>query len=119
MAHRRVIVLGLVLALAATSACYSMRPSRGGGRAHASLPRRVDPADVAVPDGYRVDVVATGLTFPTSVTFDDDGRLYVVESGYSYGEAFDTPKLLRVEPGGGTTVIATGGNGPWSGVVHQ
>jgi glucose/arabinose dehydrogenase len=32
--------------------------------------------------------VAAGLTFPTAVAVDDQGTLYVVEAGYSYGEAF-------------------------------
>jgi glucose/arabinose dehydrogenase len=106
--------LGVVSLLAG---CYSMRPSEGGGQASFQPPRSASAADVAVPDGYRVEVVATGLTFPTGVTFDGNGRIYVVESGYSYGEVFTTPRLLRIEPDGRKTVIASGGNnGPWTGV---
>jgi glucose/arabinose dehydrogenase len=64
--------------------------------------------------------VATGLTFPTGVAFDEQGQLYITESGYSYGEVFLEPKLLRVEPGGSLTTIATGQkNGPWTGVTFH
>ena len=34
-------------------------------------------ADIAVPSGYRIEPVATGLTFPTGVAFDDKGGVYV------------------------------------------
>ena len=46
-------------------------------------PRRFEPVDVALPEGYRIELVAEGLTFPTGVTFDDHGSVYVVEAGYS------------------------------------
>ena len=105
--------------------CYGMRPSSGGGQTEFlresddfDAPRTVDAADVALPPGYRIEAVATGLTFPTGVTFDDEGRPHVTESGYSYGEVFLTPRLLRVEADGSTTVVAEGGrNGPWNGVA--
>lgn len=100
------------------SGCYVMRPSAGGSEISSAGPRTVQPADIALPEGYAVEVVATGLTFPTGVTFDDAGRVYVVEAGYSYGEVFSTPRLLRIEPNGGTTVVATGKNPPWTGVAY-
>jgi hypothetical protein len=42
-----------------------------------------------------------GLTFPSGITFDDQGRVYVIETGYSYGEVWAVPRLLRVESDGG------------------
>jgi glucose/arabinose dehydrogenase len=53
------------------------------------------------------------------VAIDDEGRVYVVESGYAYGEVFTEPRLLRLEAGGvPPTVIAKGGRGgPWTGVT--
>jgi glucose/arabinose dehydrogenase len=112
-----VVCVAVVLALAG---CYSVRPSSGGGQRVVSEARTVQPGDVAVPTGYRVDAVATGLTFPTGVTFDDAGQVYVVESGYSYGEVFTTPRLLRIASGGAPTVVASGGrNGPWTGVTFH
>ena len=93
-----------------------MRSSQGGGQAQIATTRSVRPADIALPAGYRIEALATGLTFPTSVIVDDHDIPHVVEAGYSYGEAWTTPRLLRVEPDGQTTVIASGGrNGPWSG----
>ncbi len=107
------VVLGALL----SSGCYIMRPSAGGGQ-HAEANRKANAADVAVPAGYRISVVAEGLTFPTGITFDNDGTPYVIEAGYSYGEMWTTPKLLRLEKDGRTTTIATGEkNGPWTGVT--
>jgi glucose/arabinose dehydrogenase len=109
-----------IILLSATllAGCYGMRPSAGGGQTQFQPPRIARAADVLVPDGYRVELVATGLNFPTGVAFDDSGRPHVVESGYSYGEVFATPRLVRIEPGGGKTVVASGrNNGPWNGVA--
>jgi glucose/arabinose dehydrogenase len=52
---------------------------------------------------------------------DEYDRVHVVESGYSYGEVFTTPRLLRLEPDGQLTVVAAGrNNGPWTGgSYHQ
>jgi len=117
--NRRIAVVSTVVLLV-LGGCYSMRPSSGGGQRVASEVRSVQPGDVALPSGYRIEAVASGLTFPTGVTFDDSGRAYVVESGYSYGESFTTPRLLRIEPGGAHTVVASGGrNGPWTGVTFH
>ena len=109
------------MASAFVAACYSVRPSKGGGEIARPAPGRpVDPGDVLVPEGYRVEVVARGLTFPTGVTFAPDGAPVVVESGYSYGEAWTRPRLLRVERGGRLVEIAHGGrNGPWTAVDQK
>lgn len=96
--------------------CYSLRGSSGGGEARFEAPRSVDPTDIALPDGYRAEVVATGLTFPTGMAFDDRGRAFVTESGYSYGEVFTTPRLLRLDEAGPIVVAEGGRNGPWNGV---
>jgi glucose/arabinose dehydrogenase len=118
MGKRAWVCLACILAL--TSGCYVMRPSNGGGKASFSPPRQTNPEDVALPEGYKIEVVAQNLTFPTGVTFDDEGKLYVVESGYSYGEVFNTPKLLRIDDKGAATPIATGAtNGPWTGVIFH
>lgn len=110
----------LVFSAVIGTGCYSMRPSSGAGQTDFSPPRKFDAADVAVPNGYRVEVVARDLTFPTGMTFDDNGRIYVVESGYSYGEMWTTPKLLRIRADGQTETIASGGrNGPWNGVTFS
>jgi glucose/arabinose dehydrogenase len=107
-----VTFVGLAIFLAS----FSMRASDGGGRAEFAPPRLVNPDDVALPESYRIEALAEGLTFPSGVTFDDQGRVFVIEAGYSYGEKWTTPRLLRIEDNGSTTVIATGENPPWNGV---
>jgi glucose/arabinose dehydrogenase len=39
---------------------------------------------IQVPEGYKVEKVADGLTFPTSATWDDQGNMYVVEAGGAF-----------------------------------
>ncbi|WP_141617293.1 sorbosone dehydrogenase family protein [Myxococcus sp. AB036A] len=102
------------------SGCFHLFGGGGGGKADFKPPRRVDPLDVAVPEGYRIEVVATGLTYPTGVAFDGEGTPYVTESGYSYGEDFASGRLLRVEKDGRLTEVAKGEHQPWTGVTwHQ
>src|SRR3982750_4617857 len=78
-----------------------------------------NPADIDLPPGYHAEVVATGFTFPTGVTFDEANVPYVVESGYAYGEKYAPGRLVRIEPGGAKTVIAEGANQPWTGVAYH
>jgi hypothetical protein len=103
--------------LLATS-CYKMRASRGGGQILSIPARKINTSDIALPPGYKAEVVTSGLTFPSAVAFDEQQRAYVIEAGYSYGEVFSEPKLLRIEPNGTTTQIAKGTtNGPWTGIA--
>ena len=104
------------------SGCYGMLPSAGGGkltRLAETGERALSPADIVLPPGYRIEAVATGLTFPTGVAFDESGTPHVVEAGYSYGEVWTVPRLLRVERGSVTVVAAGGRNGPWTGVTRH
>ena len=106
--------------LVATSGCYTARSPRGGGMTETEGPRVVNAADVEVPDGYLIQPIAQGLTFPVGLTFDGQGHPVVVESGYSYGEVWTTPRLIRVGRDGSTSVIASGtDNGPWNGVTFH
>jgi len=45
-----VLLLGTVV----LSGCYAMRGSSGAGETSFDGPRRLDPADVALPAGYRI-----------------------------------------------------------------
>ncbi len=115
---RTLFVLLSVMSLS-TLGCYRLLPSNGGGDAQFSPPRVAKAADVTVPEGYEIEVVASGLSFPTGIAFDESGGVYVVESGYSYGEVWADPKLLRVNSDGSTHEIARGTrNGPWNGVSY-
>lgn len=113
-------IFGISLCCISMCGCYGMRPTSGGGKI-TKLPemgeRSLNPADIALTDGYAIEAVAAGLTFPTGVTFDEKGTPYVVESGYSYGEVWTVPRLLRVENEKTTAVAEGTKNGPWTGVV--
>jgi glucose/arabinose dehydrogenase len=71
--------------------------------------RVADPADVDVPAGYELEVVAEGLSYATDVAFDDAGNVYVSEAGgHTYGtspEKAPPPRILRLTEGGGTEVV--------------
>jgi glucose/arabinose dehydrogenase len=104
------------LALLLLAGCFPFLPSSGGGQTDFAPPRQVDADDVLLPPGYTIAAVATGLTFPTGVAFDEAGRVHIVEAGYAYGEVVTVPRLLRLEADGRTSVVATGDNPPWNGV---
>ena len=106
-------------ALVALGGCYRSLGSNGGGQVLYKGTRYIEPHDVWVPRGYRIEPVIEGLNFPTGVTFDDQGRVYVVESGYSYGEVWTEPRLVRVINNGAVSVIARGGSAPWNGVTFH
>lgn len=106
------------------SGCFGTRGSAGGGQADFEGTRVVRASDIALPAGYRIEAVANGLTYPTGIAFDEQNRPHVVEAGYSYGESFTVPRLVRVEEGGALTEVARGGageenNGPWNGVAFH
>jgi glucose/arabinose dehydrogenase len=101
-----------------TISCYRMRGTNGGGQISTIPERTINQNDIALQPGYKIEPVISGLTFPSAVAFDDNNDLYVIEAGYSYGEKWEQPKLLKVEDGGKTTLIAEGTkNGPWTGIT--
>jgi len=111
--------LALVFPLMFLGGCYAMRSSAGGAETTAPEARVLTSGDIALPDGYSAEVLASGLTFPTGVAFDADGTAHVVEAGYSYGEVWETPRLMRVEADGSLTEVARGDNPPWNGVTYH
>lgn len=113
-----VAIAVVAVAVLAVNNIYRTRRSHGAGTGTASATRATKPADVAVPPGYRVEVVATGLTFPTAVAFDDSAHLFVIESGYVYGEKWTTPRLLRLDSLGRPTEVARGEKPPWNGISY-
>lgn len=71
-----------------------------------------DPRAAQVPAGFRVEVVAANLEYPTSVEFDDRGGMYVAEAGYYSGDSAAHARVLRIMPDGSREVVADGLNGP-------
>ncbi len=98
--------------------CYRMRASNGGAQTSPIAQRSINPAHIALPPGYKIEAVTSGLTFPSAVAFDDAGALFAIETGYAYGEVWEKPRLLKINGDGTNTVIATGTeNGPWNGIT--
>lgn len=63
-------------------------------------PAPAGPADWWLADGFRLEKILGDLVFPTSVEFDQQGRLYVLEGGFSYPTAAAVARVLRLDAGG-------------------
>lgn len=95
-----------------------MKTSKGGGEIRTTPGRSISVSDILLPQGYKIELVAKDLTFPSGVTFDASGNLCVIETGYCYGEVWLEPRLMKIDGAGNRTVVAKGGkNGPWNGVI--
>lgn len=67
----------------------------------------VDPNDVRVPDGYKVEVVAAGLSFPTGMGFAEDGTLFILEGGSTWPtRPAMLPRILQLHTDGSLEVFA-------------
>lgn len=68
-----------------------------------------NPADVQVPEGYTLQVAASGLSFASDITFGANGEIYVSETGYpSCGltpEEAPPARILQIMPDGSTRVV--------------
>ncbi len=92
--------------------------SLGAGPSAPAAGRLVTAADFPAPAGYRVEVVANGLDFPSAVTTGPDGAVYVAEAGFSYGQVRTVPQVRRIAPNGTSTIIASGVfSGPIAGLA--
>ncbi len=60
---------------------------------------------VKLPEGYQIEKVVDGLTYPTSVVWDNQDRLYVVEAGGQFLEEPPPARILCVEDGQTTEVV--------------
>lgn len=61
---------------------------------------------IRLPEGYEIEKIVQGLTYPTSVTWDDQGNLYVAEAGGTFlDEEGASARILRVEENGMTTEV--------------
>jgi glucose/arabinose dehydrogenase len=67
--------------------------------------------DISVPEGFRAVLYAEGLNFPSSITWDDKGTLYVLES-HTVPVPTLKPKILRVSSKGLEHVAWEGDQAP-------
>jgi glucose/arabinose dehydrogenase len=68
--------------------------------------RTIRPADISLPDGYKIEAVVENLSSPTMVAFDDKERMIIAESGYDEG---GPPKISRIENDGKKTILTRDG----------
>ncbi len=62
---------------------------------------------IKLPDGYTIEMVADSLQLPSSITWDDDGQLYVGTAGGGlFPEQLAPIEILRVGDDGSTEVVA-------------
>src|SRR6266702_3238592 len=59
-------------------------------------------------DNNRLELVADGFSFPTSLTFDEAGTAYIAESGLPFGGARPGGRIWALAPGGDRTLIIEG-----------
>ena len=69
-----------------------------------------------IEDGYRLEKVITGLSYPTNITFDPDGSMYYSEAGFTYPFIYKEARICRLAAGNEPEVIAEGFNGPLIGL---
>jgi len=75
--------------------------------------RNVNPSDIYIVYGYKIEVFAQGLDSPISMLFTEAGDMLVAESGYSTGN----PRVLKLV-NGNFEVIAEGFNVPLTGINY-
>jgi glucose/arabinose dehydrogenase len=114
----RLTIISLLICILLSS-CYGIRSSSGGGKNTREAKRTISTDDIALPPGYQIQAIATDLTFPTDLAFDENGTAYVIESGYSYGEVWTEPKLIKLDNGKKEVVAKGGKNGPWNGMTFH
>ncbi|MCA1584999.1 MAG: sugar dehydrogenase [Acidobacteria bacterium] len=60
---------------------------------------------IEVPPGLRIEKVVEGLTYPTAIDWDAQGRMYVVEAGGQFLEEPPPSRILLVANGRATEVL--------------
>jgi glucose/arabinose dehydrogenase len=73
--------------------------------------------NVRLQKGYRLEKVVSDLTYPTTITFDDQGAIYIVEAGYAYGTEPGEGRILKLQPNGTMSTFAGGFKGPITGIT--
>jgi glucose/arabinose dehydrogenase len=61
-----------------------------------------DPKAAQVPQGYQVEVAVDKLMYPSCLTFDEQGVMYVAECGYMPGDDSQPARILRIKGKGET-----------------
>jgi len=76
--------------------------------------RKIDPSDICVPKGYKVDLFIDNLTTPINLIYSNDGELLVADAGITSGSG----KVLKIADDK-VEVIAEGFNPPLTGITSH
>ncbi|MDP9370629.1 MAG: PQQ-dependent sugar dehydrogenase [Chloroflexota bacterium] len=62
-------------------------------------PALAQPDDLVIelPEGYQIEKVVDGLTYPTALTWDDEGQMYVAEAGGAFLDLDAPARILSVD----------------------
>lgn len=60
---------------------------------------------IQIDPRFSIEKIAEGLTFTTSMAWDDQGRMYVLEAGGGFTEEPPPARILRVESDGSLTEV--------------
>ncbi len=75
--------------------------------------RNLNPMDLTLPSGYRIEVFVTGLNYPAGMVFSDNGELYIAESGLNAEDA----SIIRLS-NGRFDIIARNFKVPVTGITY-
>ncbi len=67
---------------------------------------------VQLPDGYQIEKVVGGLNLPTSITWDNEGNMFVAEAGGGLEPEQKAPiRIMQVKDGQATEAVNLTGKG--------
>lgn len=97
-------------------ACGGLTTAQDGG---SSPPAAAAPFE-EIAEGYELELVLSGLTYPTSVEMRPGGETWIAEAGYSYGDAIAPARILEIAPDGRLRIMARGLQAPINDLlVHE
>lgn len=100
------------------SSCNMMKKASRVEAKRLFTPERTYKTDgIKVPNGYKIELVTKELTYPTAVTFDEQGNVYVIEAGYAYKPKTTKARLLKIKADGSRETIFEAETGPWTGLT--
>lgn len=73
----------------------------------------------AFEQSSRLELVADGFLFPTSLTFDESGTPYVAESGLPFAGAASGGRVWGLERDGACTLLTEGLRQPVNGLAYH
>lgn len=79
------------------------------------LERYLNPSDIYIVKGYGIEVFLKELNAPNSIIFDEEGSIYIADSGLATGN----PLILKLTANGYMDVIAEDFVIPISGINYQ